>query len=149
MNPVILTNMCMIRREDGLILALHKDSPDYPGVTFPGGHIEPGESLTASVRREVLEETGLTVGHVRLRGIYDWLLPEGGRYVVFLYDTSDFSGDLAASDEGALEWVTPERFLSLPLAQGMDTVLRMMNDPDIGECFYDPISDKETLFCPE
>jgi len=146
MASVILTNMCMLRRADGRILALNKVSPAYPGVTFPGGHIEPGESLTEAIRREVREETGLTLGRVAFRGVYDWLLPDGGRYLVFLYESRDFSGTLRASDEGSLSWVTEAKFLSLPLAQGMGTVLRMMKDPAIGECFYDPASGRETLF---
>ena len=32
---------------------------DWPGITFPGGHIESGESFTDAVIREVQEETGL------------------------------------------------------------------------------------------
>ncbi len=145
MNPVILTNMCMLQKNDGRILALHKNSPDYPGVTFPGGHIEPGESLIESVRREVYEETGLHIGKAMIRGIYDWSLPENGRYIVFLFSSTDFSGTLCASDEGSLEWVTEEEFLSLPLAQGMETVVRMMHDPQLSECFYDPDNGTETL----
>jgi len=136
----------MIRRSDGKILALHKVSQEYSGVTFPGGHIEPGESLTDAVFREVHEETGLSIRSVHLCGIYDWPLGANGRYVVFLYECSDFTGSLHPSEEGSLEWVTQEDFLCLPLAQGMVTVLQIMNDAYIDECFYEPQKGTEHLY---
>lgn len=60
-EKAIFTNMCMVYDETGNILVQHRKNPDWPGITFPGGHVEPGESFTGSVIREVQEETGLTV----------------------------------------------------------------------------------------
>jgi len=43
----------------------------------PGGYMEAGESITEACRREVLEETGLSVRVKRLMGVYttpNWLL---------------------------------------------------------------------------
>ena len=60
MEKVIITNMCMLR--DGTrVLVQDRIDPDWPGLTFPGGHVEQGESLTDAVIREVYEETGLTI----------------------------------------------------------------------------------------
>ena len=36
--PVTLTNMCMICDGDR-ILVQERTDPDWPGVTFPGGHV--------------------------------------------------------------------------------------------------------------
>ena len=64
----ILTNMCMIY--DGTrILVQDRKNPDWPGITFPGGHVEPKESFVDSVIREVKEETGLDIANVQLCGI--------------------------------------------------------------------------------
>ena len=57
---VTITNMCMIY--DGTrVLVQDRADPEWPGITFPGGHVEKGESFTDAVIREVFEETGLRI----------------------------------------------------------------------------------------
>ena len=53
---VVFTNMCMIC--DGRrVVVIDRKKQDWPGVTFPGGHVEPEESFTDAVIREVQEGT--------------------------------------------------------------------------------------------
>ena len=59
-ETVTLTNMCMIYDGDK-VLVQQKVDDDYSGITFPGGHVEKGESFTDAIIREVFEETGLTI----------------------------------------------------------------------------------------
>lgn len=99
-EETVLMNMCMICSGDHA-LVLDKKDDDFRGVTFPGGHVEQGESFTDSVLREVLEETGLRIAAPKLCGIKDWC-KDGVRYVVLLYKTSRFSGQLIGSEEGAV-----------------------------------------------
>ena len=68
-EPAIFTNMCMICDGRGNVLVQDRRNPDWPGVTFPGGHVEKNEAFTDSVVREVFEETGLTIEHPRLCGV--------------------------------------------------------------------------------
>ena len=58
-EKTIFTNMCMIYDDSGNVLVQDRLNPDWPGISFPGGHVEAGESFTDSVIREVYEETGL------------------------------------------------------------------------------------------
>lgn len=66
-----LCNMCMVSDSLGRVLVqdrLPKPTNPWSGLTFPGGHVEPGETVVASVIREVREETGLTVSDLRSCG---------------------------------------------------------------------------------
>ena len=99
-----LTVMCMIC--DGTkILVQDRVNKDWPGVTFPGGHVEPGEAFTDAVRREVKEETGLDISRPTVCGIKDFIRDDGTRYIVLFFRADRFSGELKDSDEGRVFWI--------------------------------------------
>ena len=135
-EKVILTNMCMVYDENGNVLVQDRVDKDYAGITFPGGHVEQNESFTDAVIREVYEETGLTISTPEICGIKQWPLENGGRYVVLLYKTNNFKGELRSSDEGQVYWVKMSEFINLNLAEGMDKMLQVFNNNDIGEYFF-------------
>lgn len=54
--------------ERGRVLLQRRTDFDIWGL--PGGILEPGESIQTCARRELLEETGLTAGDLRLVGVY-------------------------------------------------------------------------------
>lgn len=144
-QKVILTCMCQVSNGDD-ILVEHKVNSSYTGVTFPGGHIEEGESLTNAIVREVYEETGLKIKNPVMCGIYDWIKEDGTRYFVFLYHANDFTGELHSSDEGEVEWINKTDFLSQPLAHGMEAVFEIINNEQISECFFEIATMKETIY---
>lgn len=77
-----LCNMCMVTDAEGRVLVqerLPKPSNPWSGLTFPGGHVEPGETVVASVIREVQEETGLSVSNLQNCG-YKKLSPGKQQY---------------------------------------------------------------------
>ena len=76
-ETVTLTNMCMVYDDAGNVLVQDKVDKKWSGLTFPGGHIEKGESFVDSVIREVFEETGLTIEKPRICGTKDWLRDDG------------------------------------------------------------------------
>jgi 8-oxo-dGTP diphosphatase len=57
---------------DGRILLLKYQQDDEIAYLFPGGGHEPGETLAETARREVLEETGLTVEIGRLLAVHEY-----------------------------------------------------------------------------
>ncbi|HFI0358459.1 8-oxo-dGTP diphosphatase [Streptococcus sp. 2022WUSS135] len=135
-EQVILTNMCMIT--DGQqVLVQDRKSKKWPGITFPGGHVEPNESIVSSVIREVKEETGLTVSNLELCGIQNWTDPiDDYRYLVFYYKTSHFSGSIQSSDEGEVFWIDREDLKNIPLADGFESILEIFEQPQLTENFY-------------
>lgn len=92
MENAIFTNMCMVTDGDR-ILVQDRRKPDWPGIAFPGGHVEKGESFVGSVIREVREETGLTVEDPVLCGVKQFQTKEDARYVVLFYKASRFPGN--------------------------------------------------------
>ena len=56
-----LTIMCMVYKDDGSFLVENRLKKDWPGLTFPGGHVEDDEMIEDAVIREMKEETGLTL----------------------------------------------------------------------------------------
>ena len=51
-ESVEFTNLYMVRDGDR-VLGINRKKEDWPGITFPGGHVEAGESFTEAVIREV------------------------------------------------------------------------------------------------
>ena len=119
----VFTNMCMVTDGDRVLVQNRRSDRNWPGIVFPGGHAEPGEAFVESVIREVREETGLTIEQPELCGVKQFEDDDGARYVVFLYRTDRFSGELTSSDEGEVFWVKRDEVASLPLASGVASML--------------------------
>ena len=132
-ETVVLTNMCMVYDNQGNILVQDRLGPDWPGVTFPGGHVEPGESFTKAVIREVWEETGLTIEHPRLCGLKQFPEEDGTRYIVMLYKANQFSGELQSSREGKVFWIKRSELENYPLPVSFDQMIRVFEDDSLGE----------------
>ena len=132
-ETVVLTNMCMVYDNQGNILVQDRLDPDWPGVTFSGGHVEPGESFTKAVIREVWEETGLTIEHPRLCGLKQFPEEDGTRYIVMLYKANQFSGELRSSCEGNVFWIKRGELENYPLPVSFDQMIRVFEDDSLGE----------------
>ena len=108
---------------------------DWKGYTLPGGHIEPGESIVDAVVREMKEETGLTIRSPRLCGVKQFPI-EGGRYIVFLFETDQFEGKVVDSDEGEMHWVKISEFLNVNLVDDFDDLIEVMLSDNLTEFQY-------------
>lgn len=95
-----LAVLCLIYKGDSFLLQ-DRIKKDWKGVTLPGGHIEKGESIIDAVIREMKEETGLTIYEPKLCGIKQFPT-ESGRYIVFLFRTDQFRGEICSSEEGEM-----------------------------------------------
>lgn len=132
-EQVVLTNMCMIYDGKGNILVQDRLDPEWPGVTFPGGHVEPGESFTKAVIREVWEETGLTIEKPRLCGLKQFPEDDGTRYIVMLYKTDRFSGELTSSREGRVFWIPRAELERYQLPISFDQMVQVFEEDELME----------------
>ncbi|MBE6551283.1 MAG: methyltransferase domain-containing protein [Ruminococcaceae bacterium] len=133
---VVLTNMCMVYDDNERAVFIRRTDPDWFGYALPGGHVEKHESLTDACIREIYEETGLTISDLKMCGVKNWIRDNGTRYIVYLYKTNTFSGELRSSEEGKAEWVELKDVFDLPLAEGMDDTMVMFTDDKYTEQFF-------------
>ncbi len=136
---VELTVLCLIHRDDNFLLQ-DRTKKDWRGYTLPGGHVEPGESIVDAVIREMKEETGLTIRNPRLCGIKQFPIEnngkEDGRYLVFLFETDRFEGDITSSEEGKMHWVKKEELKQVNLVNDFEELLEVMLDKELNEFQY-------------
>ncbi len=137
-EKVFLTNMCLIEDGQGNIVMQIRDPKRYSWsvAALPGGHIEPHEGLVESVIREVKEETGLTIKNPHLVGMKHWYTKEDDRYLVFLYRTNEFTGEIHSTEEGEIKWVARKDFAQMDLAYDMLNLLRVFEEEELSELFY-------------
>ena len=152
-----LTTMVMVRRRDTGEVLVQQRAKSWKGIAFPGGHAEPGESLLACAVREIYEETGLRVSDLQSCGLVDWCCrATGDRYLVFLYRTQTFAGDLLdETEEGRVFWTDPASLHTLPLAENFERYWPLFFSP--GELFaqwgdgepddFQVYPDKEAAVC--
>ena len=133
-EKVEFTNMCMVCNGSKIVV-IDRQKKDWAGITFPGGHVELGESFTDAVIREIQEETGLKISSPQLCGIKDWY-ESGCRYVVLFYKTTHFEGELVSSEEGKVWWEEIDNLPNLNLSLDMKDMLRVFTEDDLSEFFY-------------
>ncbi len=131
-----VTTLCYLER-DGKYLMLNRNKKKndvnegkWIGV---GGHFEEGESPEDCLRREVMEETGLTLKSQKFRGIVTFIYNSADKNVteyMHLFTSDDFEGELIKCDEGELEWIDIDKILDLPLWEGDKIFLKLLRDED-------------------
>ena len=99
-----------------------------------GGKFEEGESPFDCARREIKEETGLTVKNLSYRGIVTFVSDLYGTEYMHLFTATEYDGEIDYDcNEGKLEWVKKEDINSLPIWEG-------------DKIFFDLIDKEERFF---
>ncbi len=139
-NPenVILTNMCMIYKDDKILVQDRIKS--WVGVAFPGGHVEKHESIVDSTIREIKEETGLDITNLKLCGVKQWF-KDDVRNVCFLFKTNCFSGELISNNEGKNFWINRRDLSKYNLANNFKIMLEVFEREDISEHYHSKMFD--------
>lgn len=137
MSKIEITNMVMVQNPYTKEVLVQRRIKYWCGITFPGGHLEDGESLYDSAVREVKEETGLNVKNLKYCGMVHWFNTENGdRYFVHFYKTDDYSGELLkGTDEGKVFFTSLESLVDMKLSPNFDKYLPMFLNDEHNEIF--------------
>lgn len=135
-EKAIVTALCMIYKDNKLLLQ-NRVKEDWRGITFPGGHIEKEESFVQGIKREIFEETGLTIYNPQICGIKQFQTENDERYIVLLFKTDQFNGELVSSEEGEMLWIERELLQSYPIVDDFMELLKVFDNEDINEMMYE------------
>ncbi len=118
-------------------LLVHRNARDddqhigkYNGL---GGKLEEGEDIVTCMRREIMEEAGITCGQMELRGTVHWpgFGPNGENWLGFIFLIHSFTGTpKIRNEEGELAWHTIESLPQLPMWEGDKYFLPLVFDGD-------------------
>lgn len=125
------TTLCHIEK-DGKYLMLHRikkhndlNQDKWVGI---GGKFEDKESPEECNRREVFEETGLTLNSAAYRGIVTFVSDKWETEYMHIFKTDAFSGEIKECDEGELCWVDIKEIYNLPIWVGDKIFLKLIED---------------------
>lgn len=93
-----------------------------------GGKFEEGESPEECLLRECLEETGLTLISWRYRGLVTFVSDEAPAEYMHLFTADAWTGEPHPCDEGDLAWIGKGELLSLPMWEGDQIFLRLIDE---------------------
>ena len=124
------TSLCYIERDDSYLM-LHRvkkvNDENHDKWIGIGGKFEEAESPEDCMRREMLEETGLTPQKWQYRGLVTFVSDEWGTEYMHLFKCTEFCGEIKDCDEGVLEWIRKDQLLSLPIWEGDKIFLRLLD----------------------
>ena len=112
----IVVTAAIIERDGRFLMARRLKGTHLEGLwEFPGGKIEPGESLEACLARELDEELGVPcrVGRLRFATTHEY----PGRRVELHFFDCEIDGEPRALLGQELRWVSASELASLPLPE--------------------------------
>lgn len=125
-----LASVLLVNQDGELLLQLREATARMdPGRWgLPGGHVEPGEDPAVAARRELQEETGLTVAGELTLYAYETFparLSPGTTidWHVYCGATVARQEDVVLGEGDALRFVTPADAADLPFASRVDAVV--------------------------
>jgi 8-oxo-dGTP diphosphatase len=136
-TPILATLGYILSADGKSVLMIHRNKrPDdlhFGKYNGPGGKLESDEDIVTGMRREILEETGLSADHMILRGTISWpgFGKHGEDWFGFLFLIESWHGEAhEGNHEGTLRWVPLNSLLMLSLWPSDRLFLPMIFDGD-------------------
>jgi 8-oxo-dGTP diphosphatase len=111
----------VIKDDRGRLLLIKRGHAPGAGLwSLPGGRIEPGETDTEALVREMREETGLVIEAGQLIGTVRRPAQDRGVLDIRDYSATITGGTLRAGDDAAdARWVAASELAALPMTDGL------------------------------
>lgn len=137
MPKLEITNMVMVQNPTNGKVVVQERVKSWCGISFPGGHAEPNETIYDSAVREIKEETGLEIRNLKSCGFMYWFNNKtGDKYFTYFYKTSDYSGKLIDyTDEGRVYWTNLDELDIMKLAPNFKEYLPMFLENKYSEAY--------------
>ncbi|MFM5948061.1 MAG: (deoxy)nucleoside triphosphate pyrophosphohydrolase [Novosphingobium sp.] len=111
--PVVAA--ALIGLDGRVLMQRRRRDAEHGGLwEFPGGKVEPGESLEESLCREIREELGIAIVAEALNPLSFAAAPDQP-YVILLYTCRNWSGTPVCLDGEEIGWFAPDQVQSLPM----------------------------------
>jgi ADP-ribose pyrophosphatase YjhB (NUDIX family) len=118
-----------IRRADKLLIVRRARAPANDIYTLPGGVVEAGETLIEAVKREIMEETALTIAPVALAGHRDVIVRDATQrvarhFVVIAFACRWLAGEPVLNDElSDWRWIDPATLPDFKTTDGLGEIV--------------------------
>ena len=109
----------VVLRPDSVLLVRRGRAPALGEWSLPGGAQELGETVEATARRELLEETGLSVGTLTLVAHVDSIHPDADGRIRYHYTILDFAAHWQGGEPVAGDDVTAAAFIRFDALDGL------------------------------
>lgn len=80
----------IVKKDDKILLGKRKNTHGEGTWSFPGGHLEFNEEIEDCARREVEEETGISIKNIRYATFTNDIFEEEGKHYVTLFVVCDY-----------------------------------------------------------
>ncbi|MBR0294721.1 MAG: 8-oxo-dGTP diphosphatase [Bacilli bacterium] len=114
------TVLCYIKKDNRYLMLYRNKKANDPNAgkwMGVGGHIEKGETPDEAMKREIKEETGLSVKSYIFKGIATFV-NNAYKERMYLYRVECFDGDLIECNEGELKFFTIDEIYNLNMWEG-------------------------------
>ena len=148
-GPIVAVAVAVLQRSDGcVLLAQRLPGTPYPGYwEFPGGKVEPGESVRNALARELSEELGIEVTRAAPWLTQRYRYPHANVELAF-FRVFDWRGEPHGRDGQAIAWQRPGAFEVEPLLPANTTILRALGLPSLyGISMADELGEEAFVAC--
>lgn len=123
-TPLLTVDCAVFDRAGRILLVRRRNAPFKGQWALPGGFVDLNETVEDACRREVMEETGLKLGGIKLVGIYSapGRDPRGPTCSVAFLARTARRGLAAGDDASDAEWIANWR--KIELAFDHDTIIK-------------------------